>query len=348
MIGLSLPLWLALVLCAFTGGYLSILAVRRWGVNDTPNARSSHSDQTLTGGGVSIIAVLFIMVAGVVVFGDTALGNGRHYALLGLAMIIAALGLYDDRRGVSAKVKLLIMVIVAAVTVQIHGPVTVLDVNQTSVSLPYGVGFVGTMLWIIVVVNAVNFVDGANGMLVGTMGVATLGLLILALVLGSPSLGLWPLSLLVGLLAFAPFNLRASRRMFAGDIGALSAGFVFAVGGLWLARGHISEGVIFVLPLLILPILIDVFMTLIRRARAGENLLQAHNQHLFQRQIQAGASHMRVSTGYMIAHSFCAVLAVALVLWGGYYPVIGTALAIVAGVAIYTVLYRRAVAKRPS
>ena len=197
-------------------------------------------------------------------------------------------------------------------------------------------------------VNAVNFIDGANGMLVGTMTVAATGLLLLSVWTGEYTY--WTLSLLIGLLCFAPFNFRKTAAIFAGDVGALTVGFIFAVAGLLFVRASDQAETLFILPLLILPVLIDVFMTLIRRMRAGENILRAHNQHLFQRQIQAGASHVRVSVSYMFASIVSILYAL---IW--YYTDIyyshwfhtcwALIAGIVIGVAIYIPLYRRAMGK---
>ena len=59
-------------------------------------------------------------------------------------------------------------------------------------------------------------------------------------------------------------------------------------------------------PVLILPLLTDVFLTLIRRARNGDNLLQAHNTHVYQRLIKHGFSHMTVSWYYALLALICA------------------------------------------
>ena len=330
-----------LIFPSLVAGFIAIAIALNIGFTDVSNARSSHSGTALTSGGVSIIAA-FIAMIGVQYFtGPAGMFTPAYIGLIGLTLAVAALGLYDDLRGAGSRPKLAFMIVVALCASTLIGPIESLVLPLWGVvSLPYVIALAISVVWIVVVMNAVNFIDGANGMLVGTMGVAAIGLLALSGIL-TGSASYWALALLLGLICFAPFNLRSNAVIFAGDVGALTAGFIVALSSLWVMQNLQNQGGIFILPLLILPILIDVFMTLIRRARAGENLMQAHNQHLFQRQIQAGASHLRVSFGYVFASAVTTMLALVTAnnTWPAFWVLV---MAVVIGVIIYTRLYRQA------
>lgn len=323
-------------------GFSATVMARTIGFTDVSNTRSSHSGTALTAGGVSVVAA-FLTMMGVQYFnGPDGIFTLAYTGLIGLAVGMAVLGLYDDIRGARSLPKLVFMMATAIVACVLIGPMETIQIPLVgTVPLPLLTGLVISTLWIVVVVNAVNFIDGANGMLVCTMSVGALGLLILSAGFSS-EMSPWAWSLLLGLLCFAPFNFRNSAAMFAGDVGALTAGFIFAVGGLLLLQDTPELGMIYIFPLLILPILIDVFMTLIRRTRAGENLLQAHNQHLFQRQIQAGASHLRVSVSYMLASIISTLCAVMCMHAGWPHSFFVLIFGVIVGVAIYIPLYSRA------
>ncbi|WP_371396978.1 glycosyltransferase family 4 protein [Fretibacter rubidus] len=332
-----------LIFPSLVAGFTATIIALNMGLTDVSNARSSHSGTALTSGGVSIVAA-FVAMMGVQYFmGPRGVFTPSYIGLIVLTLAIAALGLYDDLKGARSRPKLVFMVVVAICASVFLGPIKSFILPLLGVvTLPYIVGLAVSVLWIVVVMNAVNFIDGANGMLVGTMSVAAIGLLILT---GgfTNSATYWALALLLGLICFAPFNLRHKAVIFAGDVGALTAGFIIAISSLWIMQNLQNVNIVFIMPLLILPILIDVFMTLIRRARAGENLMQAHNQHLFQRQIQAGASHLRVSFGYALASTLTTAVAIL-----GIYQAWPTfeifVIAVVNGVIIYIPLYRRAMA----
>lgn len=350
---MGLPLYAVILLCGgpLLAGFVSSAFARNLGVTDTPNARSGHVEVAATSGGVSIITAFLGLMALVAFWDLTAVSTPSHLGLIALAFVMAGLGFYDDIRGARALPKLLFMVIVASLTTALIDPIALLPLPIVApLVLPAFVGVFGAILWIVVVINAVNFVDGANGMLVGTMGVASSGLLALSIMHGADLAALWSLGLLLGVLGFAPFNVRRRAKIFAGDVGALTAGFILSVAGLLLLKAAPDSAVIYALPMLILPILIDVFVTLIRRARAGQNILQAHNQHLFQRQIQARKltspdSDLLVTAGYSFAGMICAVSAVLLSSISVAATATGLAVFLILGVVIYGRLYARAMAR---
>jgi len=280
------------------------------GVGDIPEKRSSHDSVTPTSGGIGFTAAL----------GGAMLCTGLYYPylldgpvlvkILSIALGLTLLGLTDDIYAGGSRFKMAIIAGLSCLAVLAIGPATVLPLGDISLTLPYALGFCGSVLWIFVVVNAINFMDGSNGMMGLCLFIASLILTGLALVVGASQTALLAGALAAGLLGFLPYNLRYKARIFSGDAGSLFAGFVFACAALLLVNEAPKMGLLYAGPLLILPFLTDVFVTLIRRVRRKENLLLAHNQHLYQRLIQTGLSHVRVAILYGVATIVCALIVV--------------------------------------
>ncbi len=314
---MSLILFIPALLAAALSAWLMMKA----GVSDAPISRSSHSIATPTAGGVCIITAVGVSFLGLH-FSAQDLGlfaadiTPRLLAVLGA---VGMLGFLDDIYHVGSKRKFLAMMIISALTVYIIGPVHALPLGlpfgQASIALPAWLGYTGAAVWIFAVMNIVNFMDGADGMFGLNMSIATGGMAALALLsagtTGASAIGVapltlfWALALIAGLLAFLPFNAVPPCRLFAGDVGALSAGYIYALITLLAVAELPSSGALYLGPLFILPFIVDVLMTLYRRARTGHNVLIAHNTHLFQRLIQGGRSHIRVSFYYAFATGLC-------------------------------------------
>ena len=248
------------------------------GLGDVPDGRSSHSRTTPTAGGLGIMAGL-----GAAFLLPVASGSEVEplAALLALVFAVGVLGLQDDVFVLGPKRKFVAMLAVAGLAVAVVGPVEVLPTLGGGISLPPWLGFAGAVLWIFVVMNAVNFIDGINGIMAGTLNAAAMGVAGIAGAMGAPTASVLAVALSGALLGFLPYNFRTRARVFAGDTGALVAGFVFALLPLLMVR-EAAPDALYVAPVLILPVLADVLMTLVRRARRGERLLAPHRGHLYQ------------------------------------------------------------------
>ncbi len=266
---------------------------------DRPVARSSHAKPTPTAGGIAFVAGLgvgaFILAFSSFLSPDDRLQLSK---LLGLGLCVAAFGLWDDLVTPGAFFKLIFMAILSLVTVWVFSPVTVFPLTQTfSLSLPVTIGFLGSALWIFTVMNTVNFIDGANGMLGGSLGLASLGLAGFCAWDGAFVPMITALGLTAVVLGFLPWNLREKACLFAGDTGALLLGFLFAGASLiWSA--NTGKGQIYIVVFLLLVLLLDVGLTLIWRLKKGLPLLQAHRDHHYQLLIRTGWTHRRVSALY--------------------------------------------------
>lgn len=256
-------------------GLLSALVVLRMiqvGVLDHPGARSSHARPTPKGGGVGIVAATLVMLLAV---------GGRSLLPLGLAGLgIAAVSWLDDLRDFPFLVKLTAQF--AAALLATAGGLLI-----SAPILPFfgvvSLGWLGwplTVLWLVGATNAVNFMDGLNGLAAGVVGLAALVVGCLAASEGAKPASLVCLALAAGIVGFLPFNYPRAR-IFMGDVGSQFCGFTLA--GLGLAATHAASNVpVLLVPMLLAGLLFDVVFTLVRRALVGDRLTEAHRSHLYQ------------------------------------------------------------------
>lgn len=306
----NISLWIQIGLLAFLGSLAVSGFMCAAGLGDSSDERSSHSGTIPTSGGVGILAGMGVALCALsVLFPNVNLPKG-FAPVMSLVFAIGMLGLVDDALTLGAKTKFGIMIVISGAAVWLIGAPTKLPLLNGTLTLMPAIGFVGSMLWIFVVINAVNFMDGANGMMGLSLVVANIGLFGAGLIGGSATTLLLSGLALMTILGFLPYNVRQKARIFSGDVGSLTLSFLFAVSVLYLVNETAEKTLILAGPILILPILADVLLTLIRRVRNGDNLLQAHNTHLYQRLIQRGFNHLTVSWFYALAALFCANIVV--------------------------------------
>src|SRR5262249_11276191 len=139
-----------------------------------------------------------------------------------------------------------------------------------------------TMLWIVAVMNLVNFMDGINGLVSGSAMIAAAMLALIAPIGHEPFVHFSALLLLASTAGFFVFNFPGGR-IFLGDTGSMFLGYMLAslaVIGATKEGGQIS---FYIVPILISPLLFDAIFTIAARARRGETLWVAHRDHLYQR-----------------------------------------------------------------
>jgi UDP-N-acetylmuramyl pentapeptide phosphotransferase/UDP-N-acetylglucosamine-1-phosphate transferase len=285
---------LAIAAAAFTASLIVTALAWRAGVLDMPNARSSHVNPTPRAGGLGVMAGFG---AGALAASLFALSGGPLAGVLIIAAAFAVMGFADDLITLGETGKLIASVCLCIALAAVTGPVTHIPLDGvTGVSLPVWLGWAGSALFVFVAVNAVNFMDGSDGMLPAVMIPASLGLAVAGLVAGVNASVIVGAALAAGLAGFVLFNWNPAR-VFAGDVGALGVGAAYAGGALALA-GFGFPGSLWLAPLFILVFLADVLLTLLRRARHGRFSLQAHREHAYQRLIDGGWSHARVAIVY--------------------------------------------------
>lgn len=253
---------------------------------DTPRQRGLSGWTTATAGGLAMIAGV---CAGTMLFVALELpppGLGVTPWLLLGACLVGLLGAIDDVIDVKALPKLIVQVVVALAFCGLVSRVEILPIAPgLEINLGFMLGVLGTALWMVVMINAYNFMDGSDGVAVGAQAI---GLFTLALVNPDrPILAFVLLSASMANLAFLPYN-HPGKRIFQGDCGALFSSFLIAGASVLLATGPNPRATMYLGAFVAAPFLVDVLLTLLKRARARRPLFQAHDEHLYQRWITVG------------------------------------------------------------
>ena len=267
-------------------------------VMDTPNARKAHAIPTPKGGGVGIVVAFLLGMA--VLYGTATfarLADPYFRGVILAASAIAIVSFIDDIRDWPFAIKLSAQVLAALAA--IGSGLWISVVNLPGIG-PVDIGWLGiplTLFWLLFATNAMNFIDGLNGLAAGTALVACLFLAIIAA--GQEGWFVYFAALLLasGLAGFLPFNFPRAR-IFMGDVGSQFCGFVLAVLGVAAARFGAIEQSFLLVPMLLSGVLYDVAFTLARRALAGNRLTEAHRGHLYQLAHRSGMSAPRIA----IAH----------------------------------------------
>lgn len=254
---------------------------------DEKNDRKIHTEDTPRLGGVGIFLSFLIVVAVILLTRRGFAEPSRYLPLIGGIVIIHFLGLLDDFINLVAARKFLLQLL-AAVIVSL-GPFRIDAIALPFVSGAIELGWAAypiTVLWIVSISNAVNLIDGADGLAGGVSAIAALFLGTIAAHSGNVTLALLAFALVGSIVGFLVYNFPPAR-IFMGDSGSLLLGFLLAT----LPLVGFSEGAPFpaipVITLLFLPI-IDTLMAIIRRISRGQPVHQADREHIHHLLIDRG------------------------------------------------------------
>ncbi len=317
-------------------------AVAWAGPVDRPRDRGAHQSPTPTAGGLGVIAGTCVGLWLFAAMAGAATESGKIAAALGFASALGLLGGLDDLYDLDARLKFLVQIALALLFAVLVARIEAIPITSTlTLSLGPVIGALGTALWILVVVNAINFMDGANGLASGAGATVLLALAASGFLGGSPAVGAAALAAALSGLGFLPWNF-PNARLFQGDAGALFTGFFLAALAV-IGAGQEGHGPTFVLfaPLALLPFLTDVLLTLLMRARARKRLFDAHKEHLYQRWLlRRGGSHRALTLRIYLIMAVFAGAALALRTAGPLLQFGGFAAATLAAAAGWLALSR--------
>lgn len=277
------------------------IALRR-GLLDMPNSRSSHVQPVPRLGGAALVPVVFL--ATVVAGPAGTLPPVAWGAFLLGAVALFVLSLVDDFIALSSVLRLAVHVLVSvglllAVRHAWTGGESAAGV--LGFLIPTAPGFWLLAGWIAGLLNLYNFMDGIDGIAGLQAVVAGAAWTAIGLAGAAPLAAFLGAMLAAGSLGFLTLNWPRAR-IFMGDSGSTVLGYSFAVLPLLatLERGtRLDFGAALVAgPLVVWPFWADGTFTILRRWSKGENLLQAHRSHLYQRLVIAGVSHRCVTLTY--------------------------------------------------
>jgi UDP-GlcNAc:undecaprenyl-phosphate GlcNAc-1-phosphate transferase len=258
--------WAYLLLLSFGMGYVCTplvhLLAHRLGIVDVPQGRKAHSVPTALMGGVAIY----------IAFALTVLWNFQFsLELKGVALagtLIFIVGLLDDRKELPAMLKLVAQLV--AVAILIHYGVVISFLPDT---LWGNVGeWALTAFWVIGITNAVNFLDGMDGLAVGMCGIMAAFFGLVALQTDQVSMAYLALPLVGACLSFLPYNFRFRRpaAIFLGDAGSTFLGFMVAALGV-MGNWAGDHTVRLIVPVLILGVpIFDMTFTTFMRIKSGK------------------------------------------------------------------------------
>jgi UDP-GlcNAc:undecaprenyl-phosphate GlcNAc-1-phosphate transferase len=300
---------LAALLVLLSAGLVRLMIAVR--VMDTPEARKAHDHPTPKGGGVGIVITFLIGIAVLYRFGAFArLADPYFRGVIEASVAIAVVAFLDDLFNWPFTVKLGAQVLAALVAVG-----TGLYVSDFRIPflgpLPVAwVGIAATVAWLLFTTNAMNFIDGLNGLAGGVALIACLFIVFIAEQHGGwfayAAAGL----LAAGLVGFLPFNFPTAR-IFMGDVGSQFCGFMLAVLAVVASRLDGVELSFLLVPMLLSGVLFDVAFTLVRRSLAGEAVTRPHRGHLYQVVQRSGLSPVAVT----LVHWGFAIVGGAACLW---------------------------------
>ncbi len=302
---LHFALWILLaVLVAAVLSYGATPLVKRLAIKvgaiDVPkDNRRMHKVPIPRLGGLAIFAAFIVAV---LLFAK--IDREMRGILLG-AMIIVALGVLDDIHTMKALPKFLVQIL-AAVVVILHGcriefiSNPVFTSSETYLHLSTAVSVALTVIWIVAITNAVNFIDGLDGLAVGVSGISAATMLVVAILVAEQNVAIIMAALFGACLGFIPYNFNPAK-IFMGDTGSTFLGFILAtmsIQGLFKLYAIIS----FAVPFLILGIpIFDICFAVLRRLAKGQNPMQADRGHVHHRLIDMGFNQKQsVMITYML------------------------------------------------
>ena len=257
------------------------------GAIDVPkDARRMHKKPIPRLGGLAIYGGF---LCSILIFGQ--LDETMLCVLLGAAIIVA-LGIFDDVLALGAKLKFVVQIVAAAIPVCIGdlqiGLFTNLNPLSDTPFVHLGILAVPvTIIWIVGITNAVNLIDGLDGLAVGVSSIAAITMLAVALLTGNMPIAITMAALAGACIGFMPYNLNPAK-IFMGDTGSTFLGYMLAtvsIMGLFKFYAVIS----FAVPFLILGLpIFDTANAIIRRVAAGRSPMSPDSGHVHHKLIDMG------------------------------------------------------------
>ncbi len=316
---MSLFLLLLVMVIVFASSFIGVRQfARHVFLADIPNERSSHHQVTSRAGGIAIF-----MAWGFGVFITLLLGKiptqmgGDLWALLALTLFAGGCGVADDMFDIKPSLKFLSQSVIAVLFVLQFGgiesgPLPIFgEVSIGVLSIPL------TLFWIVGMMNAYNFMDGANGLAASCGALVLFVVGVTGFVSGMTLVYVPALLMAASLAGFIPTNLFHGR-IFMGDGGSQAVSFLLGAMGVLLHSqfadiDSFSISTALFLPVCMMPFIADVAYTLFHRVRRKQNILQAHREHVYQLLMGLGFSHIHVCILYLGMTAISCAFALAMI-----------------------------------
>jgi UDP-GlcNAc:undecaprenyl-phosphate GlcNAc-1-phosphate transferase len=305
--------YLVMLVTSFLGSWLftpiAIRLARHWGAVDIPNARKVHREPMPRMGGLAVFLGFCIPWVGLYLIENPVSDTFQEFelrvaALMGGATVMLLLGIYDDIKGADAPKKFLVQIL-AALGLWMAG------IRIEQVANPWGnpieLGWFSlpvSVFWVVAVTNAINLLDGIDGLVSGVTAVIALSLAVLNVLSGNILIALLTVCLAGACLGFLPYN-HSPARIFLGDSGSLTIGIVLAsIGILSLFKeGRQTASPLLTVPLILFGLpLFDTVRVMVQRLARGHSMFKADRNHLHHRLLDMGLNHRQAAwTLYAVA-----------------------------------------------
>jgi UDP-GlcNAc:undecaprenyl-phosphate GlcNAc-1-phosphate transferase len=265
-------------LAAFVLAAILAWALMPWGIKvawavgwlDHPQARKLHTDATAVLGGAVVFFAAVVAWAAVLFRTPHSPADWEAWYLLSGAALMLALGLLDDRLGMRPGVKMLGQA--AAATMLIAGGLV------PDIGLPVGIEAALTLVALIALMNAVNFLDNMNGMVGGLSAIALLGFAWTSLERGANGIAAAQFAIAGACVGFLPYNFPRAR-IFLGDAGSLFLGYSLGASALMTMQGAAPGWGRAGAPLILAIPAFDMIFVVLTRMRDGRPVYEGGRDH---------------------------------------------------------------------
>lgn len=281
--------------------HLMIKISKNMNIMDIPNERSVHKKPTPLLGG---IAIFLSFLFGFILFGNQ---NPLMISILIASFLILLLGIFDDIKPIKARYKFVIHILVALIVVFYGGlKLTHVDIFGLSLNFKWMSPYV-TILIIVGIINAVNLIDGLDGLCAGISSIYFLTIGVIALILNKfNGLDIILSFIMLGsTLGFLVFNYPPAK-IFMGDTGSTFLGLMISVIMLLGFKTVTLTSLLIPLVLLILPIT-DTLFAIIRRALNKKPIGQADKEHIHHQLLKHLSTRKTILVIYVVDLIFSVV-----------------------------------------
>lgn len=296
--------FLAAFILTFIQMPFTIKIAKKKGFLDVPkDERRVHKKPIPVGGGIAmVISVSILMVYFLPI-------NKNLIMALIASLIIAISGLYDDKEGLSPKLKFLFQILAAVILIiggmkiefftnpfDSHDALLILNI----LSIPV------TIFWVCGITNTINLIDGLDGLASGVSMICAISMFFITYKMGRYDVSLICALVAGACLGFLPFNFNPAK-IFMGDTGALYLGFMLSYISI---SGFLKQAAILMIfvPVLILGVpVFDTAFAMVRRKLSGKSIVEADKGHLHHRLLKMGLNQRQT---VVILYSISAIFGV--------------------------------------
>jgi UDP-GlcNAc:undecaprenyl-phosphate GlcNAc-1-phosphate transferase len=261
------------------------------GAMDHPKERGLQRAPIPRMGGLAIVLGFFSAMALAAVF-MPELRTRQFVGFCAGALLIVALGALDDVKNLRARFKLAVQIVAALIVIFTGTTMQIVFWPVPTLLKHFDIPI--TIVWIIGVTNAVNLIDGVDGLAAGVSSIAALCLAGLCILSGSGMAVVFAVALAGACLGFLPYNFNPAH-VFMGDTGATFLGYVLAVSSIMgVYKSYALLSVVIAVLAIALPIF-DTGFAMLRRAIKGKPIMAPDREHLHHRLIDAGYSQKQTA-----------------------------------------------------